>query len=334
MSEEVQTTRNRKWSRRAGIALLVIAGLLAYYLIVAYAGWQSGQKLLIEQQQQQLDDEVNKQLGLAQEDVRNGRYALAEKRLQWILTYQPQNGSATTLLPEVQAQLALLLTPVPAVTPTPLPTATPIPIPTITPTPIPIENPDKEFNNIQNLVAEEQWEEALPIILSLQRAFPSYERLQTDRLLYDSYIGLGVKLLEGDEVEQGLFYIGQAERLGDLSEEVLALQTAGELFVAGMTFYGINWEASAYNFRELCFIAPFYQDSCSLLQEVLLSSAEQYAISGDWCTAYDRYEEASTHGIVQGLPDKLEEAETACLASNPVGITGTLPITQPRIITP
>lgn len=334
MSEDVQTPQNRKWSRRVGIALLVIAGLLAYYLLVAYAGWQSGQQLLTEQQQQQLNSEVDKQFELAQEDVRNGRYALAEKRLQWILTYQPQNGSANTLLPEVQAQLALLLTPLPAVTPTPLPTATPIPIPTVTPTPIPIEDPAEELSNIQALVAEEEWEEALPIILSLQRAFPSYERLETNRLLYESYIGLGLELLNGEEVEQGLFYIGQAERMGDLSDEVLASQTAGELFVAGMTFYGINWEASAYNFRELCFIAPFYQDSCDLLQEVLLASAEQYAMSGDWCTAYDRYEEARTHGIVQGLPDKLEEAETACLAINPEGITGTVPITQPRVITP
>jgi hypothetical protein len=313
------------------LLLVVTAVLLAYFLIIGLLGWQSGQHKLTEAQATAIAQELAKQLELARSDMADGRYALAQERLSWVLARAPDHLEAQTMQQEAQAKLTQLLTPQPTQSPTPLPTETALP----TITPEAIADPEARFMEIEQLVEAEEWVELLPILTDFQRQFPDYERPTTDQWLYDSYIQLGLSLMDGEQVELGMYYLSQARRLGDLPAEVGDYETWAALYLQGMAFYGTNWDASLSYFRNLCLAAPFFHNACERLHEALLAYGDQYAVAQDWCPAQLLYEEARQLDVTPGLAQKLEQAITGCLAATPTPmvITGTLPITPTEPIT-
>jgi hypothetical protein len=311
--------------------LVITAALLAYFLIIGLLGWQSGQRKLMEVQAAALAEELARQVTLARSDIAEGRYALAKERLSWVLARAPTHVGAQNLQQEVLIKLELLLTPQATQTPTLQPTETPLP----PGTPEIVVDASDRFAEIEQLVEDEAWQEVLPILTDFQRQFPDYERPITNQWLYDTYIQLGLSLINGERVELGMFYLSQAQRLGDLPSAVLDYKTWAELYLQGIAFYGTNWNASAFYFRDLCLAAPFFHDSCQRLHEVLVASGDQHAAVQNWCPAQLLYEEAYQLDITSGLLQKVEQAIAGCLAATPTPevITGTLPITSTEPIT-
>ncbi len=315
--------------RLAGLLLILLSVLVGWFLLIAFLGWQSGQQALRDKQFAQLD----RQMTLAEADIAQGNYQLALTRLEWVLERDAKADGAQDLREQALSGLGSTpeATPVTAVTVTPAPTRLP------TATPGAIDSPSDELLRIQRLVATKFWEEALPALLAFQQQFPSFEREETDQLLYDVYLNYGLDLVSGEEVELGMFYLSQAQRLGDLPQSVVDYQTWAELYTQGISFYGVNWDASAYYFRDLCLAAPFYQASCDQLFTVLVSLADQYAAAQDWCPAQTIYAEASQQQTTAALREKLTTAEENCLLATPTPsepITDTVPIsdTAPLII--
>ncbi|MFQ5420854.1 MAG: hypothetical protein ACE5FD_12085 [Anaerolineae bacterium] len=324
----------RRVMRMLGFGLIVTAVLLAWYLAVLYMGWQSGQDLLSQRREEEMQNQVARQVTLAQENVAEGSYTLALRRLDWVLERSPNQPEAVQLQEQAQAALNQLLTPqttILAATPQ-AETPTPLPMPTAGP----IENPLSEWQRIRRLAVNKAWADVVPALVAFQRQFPSYERADTDALLYEAYIELGLQLLEGEQVEVGLFYLEQAESLGDLSQEVLDYQVWGELYLQGLAFYDVNWAAATFYFRDLCLAAPFYQSSCDRLHEALAAYGDQFASAQDWCPAQEMYAEALTHGRTQSLIEKNNEAREFCLLATPTPLptaTFTAPITDTQTIT-
>lgn len=323
--------RSRRLRRGLGILLLSLSLLLAWYLAVFYLGWHSGQSSLMEKRETEFVQQIERQIDLAREDIDIGSFALALRRLEWVLERAPDKAEAQSLFQEAQGHLNTLLTPPAAITPSPV--ATPIPSPT--PSAEPIEDPNSELHRLRQLVADESWDEAVPALVSFQWQYPNYERNETDQMLYEAYIGLGLQFLGGEQVELGLSYLDQAEGLGDLPAEVTDYRIWAELYLQGIAFYNVNWGATTYYFRDLCLAAPFYQSSCQRLHEALIAYGDQYANGMDWCPAEPLYQEASQHGQSQLLSEKLTEAREACLTATPtptptepssLPITSTLPI--------
>lgn len=330
-SQQAESPRSRRWVRWIGLLLVITAVLLAYFLVIGLLGWQSGQQKLTEAQATALAEEVTKQIELARSDMSDGRFALAQERLSWVLSRAPTDGEAQSLQQEARTKLDQLLTPQPTQTPTPPPTEVPL----STSTPEVVADATERFIEIEQLIEAEAWRDVLPMLTDFQRQFPAYERPATDKWLYDTYIQLGLSLMDGEQVELGMYYLSQARRLGDLPTEVSDYETWAELYLQGIAFYGTNWDASAYYFRNLCLAAPFFHDSCERLHEVLVAYGDQYAVAQDWCPAQQLYEEARQLDVTPGLPQKLEQAVTGCLAATPVPdvITGTFPITQTGLFT-
>ena len=325
-SAEKPTTaqkKKRRPVRLAGLLLIIFSVLVGWFLLIAFLGWQSGQRQLQDKQVEQLE----RQITLAQADIEQENYQLALTRLEWVLERDPNSANAQSLQAAALAGLGTILepTPVTAVTVTPAPTRLP------TATPGAIGSPNDELLRIRRLVATKFWEEALPALIAFQQQFPSYEREETDQLLYDTYLNYGLDLITGEQVELGVFYLTQAQQLGDLPQPVLDYQTWAELYTQGISFYGVNWEASAYYFRDLCLAAPFYQSSCDYLHEVLVALADQYAAAQDWCPAQSLYEEASRQQTLSTLIEKRTQAQENCLLATPTPsepITDTVPITN------
>ncbi len=328
--EEKKLPVNKK--RLVGLFLITLAMIAAWFLLIGYLGWQSGQELLTEQQTEAKIAQLTHQINLSKEDIVQEKYNLATRRLEWILSQEPTNQEAIDLQTAVQEKVAQLSSPVVAATeppPTEIETAVPLP----TPDPEMENDPEATLQHIRRLMATKEWAVAIPAILDFQVEYPSYERQETDTHLYDASISYGIDLLNGENVELGMFYISQAAALGDLSQTVLDYQTWAELYLQGVAFYGANWEASAYYFRDLCLAAPFYQSSCDRLYNVLILFGDQEAATQEWCPAEKLYEEASGYARNSDLSTKLQDAHDACLLATPTPDAPTEPITNTEPIT-
>ncbi|MCA9997274.1 MAG: hypothetical protein KDE56_16060 [Anaerolineales bacterium] len=318
----------RRWSRIVGIVLIAIALLAGFYLTVAYFAWENGQALRQEQQQTEAEAQIERQVNLARENMAQGSYALAQTRLAWVLERVPNHAEAQALQQEAEANLAALLTPM-LITAVSEPTATPTPEPS--PTPGAITDATVELARIERLTNTQQWEAAISTLIIFQSQFPDYERMTTDRMLYDAYVAYGLQLVQGKQVELGLYYFDQAQKLGDLPQEAIDYRTWAELYTQGVAFYAVNWGAASFYFRDLCLAAPFYQNACQLFYESLVAYADLYAVAQDWCPAEELYREALGQQRSTELRDKLTEAQEGCLLATPTpeagGITNTLTIT-------
>jgi len=318
----------RRPARLVGIGLIILSLVLGWLLLVGFLAYQSGQRLRTSEQEADLLANLERQTSLAAENISQGNYDLALRRLEWVLAREPGNREAQQLQAEASQALAAQNQAVPLASPTPLqPTATPEP----SPTPGQISSPEEELQRIRRLSVNKDWHEAVNSLITFQQQFPSYERDETDRLLFDAYIGYSRSFLEGNQPEIGLYYLSQAEKLGNLPQEMLDYQTWAELYTQGISFYGVNWDAAAYYFRDLCLAAPFYGDACTKLFNILVAHGDQFASLEDWCPAQLLYDEAWRSANDAELAGKLETARDGCLSATPTPtgpITGTVPITD------
>ncbi len=316
---ENKPSGSKRWLRRLGYALLLVGALLALYGGIAFVAWQNGRSLQRQQIETETAAELARQLELAQQDADNGSYDLALRRLEWILAQQPEYPGVR----ELQAQTMLARDT--RLTPSPTPTLTPTP--TITPTPEPVS----ELEQLQDLVQQEEWAEAISAIISFQAANPNYQRLQTDKLLYDAYMAYGVELLYGEQVELGLAYLSQAERLGALPIEVADQAAWGEMYLRGIAFYGVNWNAAIGYFYELCLAAPFYQNACEKLNTARIAYGDQYAAVLDWCPAERYYRDALNQTYSRDLAQKVDQARQGCQEATPTPTPTLEPTVTPAV---
>lgn len=318
--------------RILGIILIVAALLIAMYTVVAYVALERGRSLRTERLQEEQAAELENQLARAREDIGEGNLRLASRRLEWILEQDPNYPEARALLDN--AEEALTDTRGPSEPSGKDATATP------QVTPLAAGAGDEaaaaELQRLETLVEEEAWAEAVTALISFQHNYPDYERRQTDELLYESYIAQGVDLLYGDQVELGLFYLEQAQRLGDLPQDVRDQQEWAELYLAGIGYFGVNWEVTLFYFRDLCVAAPFFHDACGKLYEALVAYGDQYAAQQEWCPAEGLYNEAYGHNDSDALLSKLQNARQRCQEATPTPsapISGTVPVTGTTPVT-
>ena len=310
------------WSpaRLVGLLLISLAVVAVLYLLVGYSAWQSGESIRIEREELARVPPQRRPVALAQEDINQGSYNLALHRLEWVLERDPENAGAPALKRQAEAALKTALTPdAQFVTePTPEPS----------PTPGEINDPDVEVQRLQSIDEQERWEDLLPGTLAFQRQYPDYERLQTDGFLYDSYLNLGLDYIRGNQIEMGINYFNQAEKLGDLPQEALDYWLWAELHLQGMAYFGVNWGVAASYFRDLCLSAPFYQNSCDNLFESLVAYGDQHMFAQDYCPAVEQYREARQFDRSSELDEKLTKAVKGCAEATPTPepITNTLPI--------
>ena len=203
LEERSEAVNGWSMTRILGLILIVAAAVVALYIVVAVLAWQSGQSIRSEREDNQLAEQLDRQVSLAQNDISQGSYNLALRRLEWILDRDPENADAQAIKQQAEAALKTALTPEAP------PTATPPLEPS--PTPGRLGEPDVEFERLQRMDEQERWQELLESTLVFQQQYPDYERLETDRFLYNSYVNLGLQYIQGDAIELGINYFSQAE---------------------------------------------------------------------------------------------------------------------------
>ena len=321
---EPQIPPNRRkgalFIRWVGFLMMGIAILTIFYGGVALYAWRQGVQERAETLAVEHTADLARQLELTQTDIDAGRYELAVRRTEYILADDPTDVAAQALQDEANRLWSILLTPSPTITPTPLPpTVTPTPSATPLPT-IDPSNLGRELDDIQLNVDNQEWETAVSKLETFRQSYPDYEPLRTAQMLYDSYVGLGLRFTRSDksQIERGLFYLAQAETLGTLSEPVAGEVFWAEQYLEGIVYHGINWDAYLSYFRPMCQFAPLFQNSCGKFAEGLLAKGSQLTSVLDWCPAAEAYIEA------QPYLRYLEEGD-------PAGITSYCACRPPKI---
>ncbi len=332
MGAEPPAERSRLARRLVGLALVITSVVLATYLLVAYFAFETGSAERVTQETTARDEQIARQIELAREDLAEGSAHLALTRLDWVLTQAPDNADALALRQQAAAAdvAGRTLQPTEAPQPTTAAAAEATPAePTVEP-----GETLAELQTIRRLVAAEQWEEALPLLVAFQQHFPDYRRQETDQLLYDTYVALGLAYVNTEKVELALNYFAQAERLGDLPQEAQDYRVWAELYFQGIAYSGVNWSIAADYWADLCAAAPFYRDACARLDRALVGQGDTFAFNLDWCPALEIYQRAWNRQQSNALGNKLAQAREGCAAATAVPISGTLPLTDTAPITP
>jgi len=316
--------RRRRIFRILGIIFVALAILLAVYGTVFNFAWQQGQALQADNAQFALEQEMASQFAYAEEDISAGNFDLALRRLDWINEKDPDYAGLESLRTvALEGEAAGQISP----TASPFPTTTPLP--TSTDDPQLDSEPAKAFESLRQVMDEQDWPAAITTITAFQAQYPDHNRQQSDSMLYNAYVNLGQQLVMGDQIELGLFYLTQAEKLGDLPVEVEDQRLWAELYLLGISYYGVDWDTAVYYFRELCNAAPFFHNACRKFHEALISYGDQYAANLDWCPAEELYAEAYRQNNEPIVTEKLGEARKQCLEATP---TPSAPITNTETI--
>jgi hypothetical protein len=319
------TRADRRVLRVLGYLFIGLAVLIAIYGTIFFVAWDRGQVQRAQDEQTALDSELEKQMNLAGEESATGNDDLALRRLEWILERDPNYPGVSLLMERVLSNLDKPATPTPMLRETGHAA--------VTGTPSTGPGPAEAFATLEQIMDREEWEQAITAITAFQTQYPDYQRQRTDSLLYDAYVNLGQLLVMGDQVELGLFYFDQAEKLGDLPIEAEDQRTWADLYLLGISYYGVDWGTAIFYFRGLCAAAPFYHDACVKLHEVLIAYADQYALNLDYCPAEALYSEANQLSSDKALIEKVQAARDQCLEATPTPtVSPTVPVSGTETI--
>ncbi len=297
-------------------ALLVIALFLAVIITAAiWSGYQAGiaRRSAAAATAQVL--ELKRQFELGVEDLAAGRYALAAQRFEYILTMDPNYPGAAARLAEARN-----------VRPTPLPTATSGPSPTPDP-----DITKKLLVEAQTAFAAKDWSAAITQANAVRVADPGYELGQVNSILFNSYRNRGIDSIKSGVLELGLADLDQASKLGALDAEALQYQQWANLYVSGVSYWGLNWARTVDTFSVLYQIAPYFRDTGTRLHDAHIGYANALMAAGDPCNVANEYAAALVLSSDQATVDKQTAAATECAvgtstptATSETGATPTL----------
>jgi hypothetical protein len=248
---------------------------------------------------------LSEQFALSQQDIEAGRYAVARQRLEYILGQDSEYPGAQELLAEVIVKAQI--TPTPSLTPTP----------TTTPTPD-FTEADGLFVQVQQALAEGNWDAALAALDELRVLAPTYRAAVADGMYYIALRNRGVdKLLNQHLLEGGIYDLGLAERFGPLDGQAAGFRNFSEMYIRGASYWDLDWEQAVYYFSQVAPYLPYLSDASGT------TAAERYRLAmigwgsqlfsrEEWCRAEEVLDQALQLGEDEQARALLEEATERC----------------------
>lgn len=283
-------------------ALLVgtIACVLVTALLLAAAGGVvAGQKerSIHATQTTAADLDLQFRLGLA--DMEQGRYELAAQRFRWILERAPHYPGAADWLGVAERMLTQASTPAPTAV---VPTSS-------------AETLEERFAEAQAYFNSGQWEPAIARLQEIQAIDPRYREVEVKEMLYTALSTLGLIYVRGDRLEEGILLLNQAEKIRPLDDQAAGERYLATLYIAGKTYWNLNWPVVIANFEAIREVAPYYRDVADRLWEAYTKYGDQLMLQGAPCDAEEQYRLALNLRWESTLADTADQAHEACLAT-------------------
>jgi hypothetical protein len=281
-----KTSKDGKSISRGSIRLVMLGIIL---LIVGLSiGSGLGYNSAIQRRVREHNDQValitatQYQLGL--QDLIDGRYEIARKRFEYVIRLDPKFPGAADQLTDVMLFMAMEND---AVIPTVI--APEIQL-EITPTPDTRGN-DELFVHTQTLMQNEDWVGAIVTLESLRKANLDYRAVEVDGLYYISLRNRGMdKILKEGNLEGGIYDLTLVERFGPIDKEADNFRTWARLYLAGASFWEVDWGLVVNYFSQVYPSLPNLRDGSNMTATeryriASLRYGEQLMRDEDWCNA-------------------------------------------------
>jgi tetratricopeptide (TPR) repeat protein len=294
--EEPQTEEPRRPIRGCGWAMLagMLAGcaillIVSVGLLAVYQGLQERARL----NRTAATEHYYK--GLEQFSAEN--YELARAEFELALRLDPKYLDAETKLAEVDALLSSLPTPTSAVR---------------------HQTAMSLYNEARDLYNQGDWQGAVDKLEQVQAMEPEYEPDQVIALLVDACYKSGLQLVSEDRMEEAIRYFDRALQLRPGEQAIRDEKRFASLYVAGLGYWGANWQGAIDTFNALYQLRPDYKDTAQRLHDAHAAYGDSLYANEDWCSARDQYDSALAMAPSDELKAKREDAALQCtLASLP-----------------
>jgi tetratricopeptide (TPR) repeat protein len=282
-----QRSRGCGWALTAGIlaglALLIVVALGA---LAVYQGMQERTQL------NRAASMEHYQNGLVQ--IAGGNLELARAEFELALQLDSKNRDAAVRLSEVSVQLANR------------------------PTPTSVLRHQTAlllYNEARDLYNKADWEGVISRLEQVQTLEPEYEAEQVASLLVEAYLKAGLKLVDEARMEEAIRQFDRALELSPGSQEVRDQKRLASLYVAGLGYWGANWQGVIDSFRVLYELKPDYKDTRQRLHDAYVAIGDALFNRGDWCAARDRYGGALAISASDQVRSRLDDSAQRCSIS-------------------
>jgi tetratricopeptide (TPR) repeat protein len=293
---------------------MAICVLLTATAVAATGGVIAGEKERDIRATETTTVDIDIQLALGLQDFDQGRYQLAAQRFRWILERVPDHAEAAAKLAEAERLMNEALI-----------------VPTLPP--IDTDDPEELFVEAEGFYNSQEWQNAITRLEELQRLDPRYREVEVKDMLFNSLKALGLSYIRGDRLEEGIFMLERAGDIQPLDDQTQGEQYLASLYVAGQTYWSLNWLIVIENYQIIYDIAPNYREGelAAKLREARIKYAEQLNAQGSFCGAASQYEIALTILEDDLILSQYEQAAQLC-QDNPQG--GTPQTAAPQTGTP
>ena len=281
------------------LLLLVLAG-------AAYAGYQVGYGENQAKAAATQAAELQLQYDLGVADLAAGRNEVAIERFEYIVRLDPHYRDASQKLAEARQAFAAVPTntPPPLITPTATPSATPV----LTST-----QAADTFNLAQEAYEAGDWDAVISQLNHLRVIDPAYEVARANEMLFVALRNRGIARILGDELEGGMSDLDQAEAFGPLDTEALHHRAYARLYLAALSYWGLDWRQAMEILQQLYLIAPYFHDTSTRLYRATVNYADQLVDAADYCGAAELYAQAQAlYADDAAVAASLAEAQAAC----------------------
>jgi len=233
-------------------------------------------------------------------------YELAEAEFVYILQLQPEYPGAQQKLAEARRRLTVIPTPTTSVTIT--------------------YAVGELYNQALQAYQAQDWPLAVEQLRQVRALDPAYEYAAVEEMLFTAALTYGQQLLQGDQLEEGLYYLDQAAELRPLDPDTTYQRQLAAMYLTARGYWGADWQKAIERFSELYSLAPGYKDVFPRLIEAYVSYGDQYSNTLDYCPAEQQYAQALQVQPNPTIDAQRTTAAEICLRATPIPVSGTLTV--------
>ena len=167
-------------------------------------------------------------------------------------------------------------------------------------------------NEARDLFNKEEWEGVIAKLEQVEALDLEFERDQVAALLAEAYYRAGIELVDQDRMEEAVRYFGRALELRPADEEIRDQKRFASLYLAGLGYWGANWQGAVETLGVLYQMEPEYKDTRQRLYDAYVAYADALYDQDEWCAARDRYDSALTMATSEEIEAKRGNAAQRC----------------------
>ena len=176
------------------------------------------------------------------------------------------------------------------------------------------------YNEAREFYNRGDWQGVITKLEEVRAQEPDYEREPIAALLAEAYYNGGLILAEEDRLEEAIRQFDRALELLPTEERARDQKRWASLYLAGLGYWGADWQGAIESFGVLFQLQPQYKDTRQRLYAAHAAFADALFAEANWCAARDHYESALATIPTEEVRTKRDEAAQNCaIAPGPTG---------------